>query len=190
MASSTSSLIQQASPFLWCYDLPDISMDRYTVVVSKDPVLGTSGLASCFAIGARGKTKDGTPCLGLAHTSHGLTSERVIEILKKKMCEKGCLAKSIELFVAGGGRFDEGSTEEMEEEIQSLAKKKGIVATALNLSSDEDETASALMTQNGMFWSKKRLFEMADDLETIDNTGDCLLEASQEIDDQKKSIPK
>lgn len=181
--SKSQFSIEQASPFLWLYNIPDISVNRYMVMTGKNPVLATSGLVSCFAIGARGLTKDETPCLGLAHTSNGLSSECVLKILKIEMCAKGCIEESIEFLVAGGCRLEDlSTTEDVENEILSMAKKQKIVGTKLNLTDTEGEGVSAVLTKNGMFLSKKKpLFEISDDYEIAMHTGECLLTKAQDL---------
>lgn len=119
---------------------PDVDMDRMMVVHTKDKSsrLTTSGVGTCFAIGAIGKTKKNVYVLGLAHTSHLVSIEYVIESLLAKMNDKTPLRSPPKIEVAGGMRTsEECDTEELAEEVERIAKTYNIVKRTFNLASED-----------------------------------------------------
>jgi len=98
-ASPTIQVINKE--FAWFYQIPDIDMDRF-MVLTGNGALGTSGVGPCFAVCLRGKTITATPVLGLCHTSHIINFKAVLRELIQRMIYRGCVKKTIEIFVVGG----------------------------------------------------------------------------------------
>jgi len=166
--TSSNSNIQWASPFQWYYDLPNVYSDNYMVIVSEDGFLGTTGLGTCFAICARGQTKEGIPVLGLSHSTSVTMNTKKYEVcaLKDEMIKKGCVAKTIDTYVVGGGRFGgkDGSTKKMEQEFLDLKKQGEITDVALNLTRSEDEEINVVFTSKSLYIAKaKSLFEASEE---------------------------
>lgn len=178
--SSSVSLVQQpsfVSPIrvvtdekCWFYELVDVGMDKF-IVMSGNEKLATRGLGPCFAICMKGVNKKQIPVLGMCHTSHLVPLEDVLSDLKQAMVDEGCIKRSLETFVIGGQNpSKENSEGNLEEEalVVSLTEKYNVKGTLFNLVETEEESLSVVFTPEGLYVSKRELYES---LKGWDNAG-------------------
>lgn len=168
MASATK--IIQWTKTDWFGKQPDISEERFMVASGKDAILCTSGLAICFAVCARGKTKAGVPVLAMAHAVDNVLVIKNVQFLKRELMRKGCLPETIDSFVVGGGRYPEASSENGEKLVAQKTKEERILESALNLTQgEEDDPVNVVFTADKLYLSKEPLFES-----TNDDAGDSI----------------
>lgn len=143
----------------WCYEVPDIGTDQF--LVSKGKWLGTTGLATCFAICSIGKTNLGTPVLGLCHKSSVVSVEHALQKLKNAMIDReGALKETIETYIVGGEQPSEDNEGTLEEEntILAMAEKENIQGVLFNVAQGEEDGLSVVLTPKNVYVSKNLLF--------------------------------
>ncbi len=176
MGLTTSNKIQVIkNGFYWFYQMPDIGMDKYGIAVGHDAKLGTTGVATCFAICLRGRTAENEPVLGLCHASPEHASpdhdiESIVNNLKNKMRSQGCVS-DVEVCIVGGCLETEDNprgTFLEEANILNLAKQMNVQAVRFNLPGYE-QNVNVVLTPDQIYASKSQLFKGLN----ADNDPDC-----------------
>ncbi len=145
----------------WFDHVVDVDMDQYKVITGEGCRIGTWGLVTCFAVCMRGKTNKGIPVLGLFHTTHADPIEDVFKMLNTAMIDKGCVRQSIEVFVVGGlppSENNSAGTGKEQAEVLAL-QYENIQGTRFNISENEEDPVNVVLTSDGLFVSKKDLYE-------------------------------
>ena len=150
------------NPTLLLKRVRDIGMDRF--LVSDGRPLGTTGVASCFAVCSIGKTVRNTPVLGLCHMSSAAPINPVLKRLKEEMADqKGAIVDSIKTYVVGGEApslmVPEGTLDE-ERDIRAVSVQEKIESVLFNqtLAEDENDSLNVVLTFSAVYVSKKPLF--------------------------------
>lgn len=133
---------------------PDAGMDRFMVLkpTSSKQGLKTSGIGSCFGVGALGFTENNEPVIGIAHTSHILRIEIVIEILLGAMSKKENLYQKTQIVIIGGlpPSDDYSGTVKEEKEVKKIKKMYNIVKTSFHVTTQEGPPATLIVTPSSI----------------------------------------
>ena len=149
-------------------NIPDIGMDRF--LVSRGDLLGTSGLASCFAVCSIGKTYLKTPVLGLCHVtclSMGFRPfETILQFLKDEMIKEEAEEKTIKTYVVGGqaqSEIEPEGTIPEEEQILATPFSKKVRGVLFNMTQadDEEDSLNVVLTPRKVYVSKNPLFAVS-----------------------------
>jgi hypothetical protein len=101
------------------------------LLVSNGQPIGTSGVATCFAICSIGTSNKGSPVLGLCHTSGLVPFKIVLRALKSAMVrQQGAIVNEIDTYVIGGQlpipQYDYPGTLATEQQILDMVKTERI----------------------------------------------------------------
>lgn len=142
------------------YDIGMNEKDIFVVPVNEYPCLGTSGVASCFAVTARGETSNKEILIGLAHVESS-SAKQILEGMTKSFRQKGCLEKSIEFYIIGGilpNEEPEGDTDSPfinEKEFIALKDEYNIKSVYFNHVKDSETSLSVVITKDGAQWTTR-----------------------------------
>lgn len=160
----THSGIQELCPYEVIPPMPDIDMDAEDVMIvstKTTPYLGTSGVATCFAVAAKGQTPKNEIFIALAHMNL-IKPREVLERMTLAFERKGCSAESVEFYIIGGmlplkGFQGEHSSFKKQKEFINLMDEYNIQGARFNLVEGEgDESLTAIMSAKGLFWSLQK----------------------------------
>ncbi len=149
-------------------NIPDIGMDRF--LVSRGDFLGTSGLASCFAVCAIGKTHLKTPVLGLCHVTCLLMGfmpfDAILRFLKDKMIKEEAEKQTIKTYVVGGqvqSEMEPEGTILEEEQILTASVSEKVRGVLFNMTQadDEEDSLNVVLTPRKVYVSKQPLFAVS-----------------------------
>ena len=141
----------------------DIDMDDenvFVVSVEECPYLGTSGLATCFAVASRGVTKEDEIYIGLAHINL-IPPKEVLEGMTRALRQEGCLENSIEFSIIGGmlpHREEDGDNDTSflrQKEFITLKDKYNIQSVYFNHIKGATGSLSVVMTKDGAQWTTR-----------------------------------
>ncbi|MFT5318829.1 MAG: hypothetical protein ACI8RA_002098 [Chlamydiales bacterium] len=143
--------------------LLDVPMDTIAIlkVETEKTALGTTGVATCIALCARGKTASGDVYLALCHKSSLCSAETACFGISDSLMEQGCSEDSIEIF-AVGGQFSENLAESTyldEKELLELSAKYPLKGAHLHISPQGDYGVEVVLTSEEICYSEENLFE-------------------------------
>lgn len=146
------------------FSLPyGIYMDDSNVVVcsvNQCPYLGTIGLATCFAVAAKGVTEDDEVFISLAHINL-ISPREALEGMMRSFRQKGCSANAVEFYIIGGMLPNEGiygdtdSSFDKQKEFISLKDEYNIKSVYFNHINDDEGSLSVVMTEDGAQWTTR-----------------------------------
>ncbi len=144
--------------------IPFIEDDEFHIVRGHHKQLATGGVATCFAICARGRDQFNLPILGLFHTSSP-EIEYVLDKVLFKMDKAGAPEDSVEIFVIGGTEPTNNAEGTLFEETEfvRLAKLMNIKELKFNLMKGETDSLDVVLTAKKIYVSKLELFDCCDD---------------------------
>lgn len=141
----------------------DIEMDDeevFVISINEYPYLGTSGLATCFAVTAKGETEDNEIYIGLAHINL-IPVKEVLEEMTKSFRQNGCSEESIEFYIIGGmlpndkPLCDTYCAFDKEKEFIALKDEYNIKSVYFNHINDPETSLSVVMTKDGAQWTTR-----------------------------------
>jgi hypothetical protein len=153
----------------------DVDMDECKVVnmaAGEYDSIGTLGVATCFAMCARGLNDEGQTILGLLHhsgidTQGGIVAPRLaLQRLRSEMHEAG--ARNVSIEVVGGMSSPDPDYDTLDDEWELLGLRNefNIRGARLHVNSIEDAREESyvdvLMTAERIYFSRSRLYEVDD----------------------------
>jgi hypothetical protein len=168
--SFVDDLLNLNSPTITTTRTREVDLDE-TVVINTErdgyDSIGTTGLASCIGIAARGKNKEGETLLGLSHYS-GLisTPAEALTELQQMMTEAGAL--STEMYVVGGMRSSDPDLDTYDRERQLLALRNSfnIRGARLHVNESTDinnaEHVNMLVSRDHVHFSRDEIYDSND----------------------------
>jgi hypothetical protein len=135
--------------------------------------IGTMGIATCFAMCARGRNRAGETILGLLHFTGEAPGNRIVppgealHELRANMLEAG--AEDLSMYVVGGMASADPylSTLHQEQEMLALRHAFNIQGARLHVNEademGEESYVNVLMTRDRVYFSENTLYESDDE---------------------------
>jgi len=151
----------------WFNNVIDVDQDSVKVIeADAKQMVGTSGVATCIAVCALGKTLKDKLITGIAHFSSIVPSEGGLEKVQNEMIKGGAVKNTIQMYLVGGqlinlkSREDDPGTIEDEEALLKLKKKFSIKGAILHRNFNNDQSLHVVVTPEGkVYYSTQKIFE-------------------------------